>query len=111
MNNRADETLGEQQLRRDLLALENSTESRDLFRLAQARKKALSTSSRRPQRYLWPALGTSLASVTLIVVLLSPSEQPELPLDMATAEINEGDSLYDIYEELDFYHWLALNES
>ena len=100
----------EDQLKRDLLKLENSTSSRDLFQLAQARKKALSSGGKRRQRFLWPALGTSLASVALVVLLVNPGEEPLPAMDMASTELQVDDPLYDIYEQLDFYDWLALTE-
>ena len=110
MSNRTENQLQEDQIKRDLLELENSTSNRDLFQLAQARKKALSPQGKRRRRYLWPALGTSFASVALIVLLVNPGEQPLPAMDMATADLQTDDALYDIYEELDFYHWLALTE-
>lgn len=110
MSNRADNQLHEDQLKRDLLELENSTSSRDLFQLAQARNKALSSGGKRRQRFLWTALGTSLASVALVVLLVNPEEEPLPAMDMASTELQVDDPLYDIYEQLDFYDWLALTE-
>lgn len=98
-------------LRDNLLDQERETSSGDLFRLAQARKKALSQSRQSNKRFLWPALGTSFASVALIAVLISPTEQPLPSGDMSMTEIQVDEPLLDLYEDLDFYDWLASAET
>ena len=53
-------------LQKDLQKLENNTEARDIFRLAQARNKALSQSDSKQRNRLFPALGASMASILLV---------------------------------------------
>lgn len=127
MNNTA-----EQKLHNDLLELEKQTARGDQFRLAQARHIALSqarhsTKSRqitKARQYFWPALGTSFAAVIMVGVLFNPMEisQPtssisisEIPRDDLPADMASGDLLLDesidLYENLDFYDWLAQAET
>jgi len=98
-------------LRANLLDQERETASEDLFRLAQARKRALSQSRQSRKRFFWPALGTSLASVALIVVLINPAEQLVPSVDISITDIQVDDPLLDLYEDLDFYDWLASAET
>ena len=140
MSNTEDNNQGQSKLRDqlqyDLTSLEQETNNPDLFSLAQARKAALAQSPRSSKRYLWPALGASLASVMLVVVLVNPIDQGQSTPDLANAKIageilSDGSSftlsedplrqaesldkgLYDsvdIYEDLDFYDWLAQAET
>jgi hypothetical protein len=101
----------ENKLRNDLHKLENETSSKDLFRLAQARNNALAQSVQSKKRFLWPALGTSLASVALIAVLINPADQIEPAGDISITEIKADEPLLDLYEDLDFYDWLASAET
>jgi hypothetical protein len=100
----------ENKLRNDLHELENGTASQDLFRLAQARNKALSQSSHAKKRYFWPALGTSLASVTLITLLLNPAQESPITGNISITDI-EIDETLELYNDLDFYDWLASAET
>ena len=104
----------EQRLRDDLIELEHKTTSEDLFRLAQARKHALLQNRRTVQRLLWPALATSFACVVLITVLYSPvvsimSPPTDIAGDEYFSELSEEN--FDLYDDLDFYDWLADVES
>jgi hypothetical protein len=101
----------ENKLRNDLHDLENGTSSQDLFRLAQARNNALAQLDQSKKRFLWPALGTSLASVALIGVLINPAEQIKPAEDISITEIQADEPLLDLYEDLDFYDWLASAET
>ncbi len=98
-------------LRDNLLELERETTSEDLFRLAQARNSALSQSGQYRKRFFWPALGTSLASVALILVLINPVETIHPSADISITDIQIDEPLLDLYEDLDFYDWLASAES
>ena len=100
----------EQRLRDDLIELEDKTTSEDLFGLAQARKNALLQNRRTGQRLLWPALATSFACVVLIAVLYSPalsimSPETGIAADDYFSELSEEN--FDLYDDLDFYDWLA----
>lgn len=99
-------------LRDKLLDQEQVTASEDLFRLAQARKKALSQARQGRKRFFWPVLGTSLASVALlVVVLINPTEQIVPSGDISITNIQVDEPLLDLYEDLDFYDWLASAET
>ena len=100
----------ENKLRNDLHKLENTTASKDLFRLAQARKNALSQSRHSKKRFFWPALGTSLASVVLIAILINPAQDNPLTANTSITEI-EIDEALELYNDLDFYDWLANAET
>ena len=101
----------ENKLRNDLHALENDTFSQDLFRLAQARNNALAQSGQSKKRFLWPALGTSLASVALIAALINPADQMKTAGEISITEVQVDEPLIELYEDLDFYDWLASAET
>jgi hypothetical protein len=105
------ENRAENRLSNDLQALEKQMTSKDLFRLAQARKEALSQSRTTQKRLLWPVLGSSLASLALIVVLLNPAEQTIPATDISMTEVQVDEPLIELYEDLDFYDWLANAET
>jgi len=102
---------GEKKLRNDLHELENDTSSQNLFRLAQARNNALAQSGQSKKRLLWPALGTSLASVALIAVLINPADQLKPAGEISITEVQVDEPLIELYEDLDFYDWLASAET
>ena len=112
----------EQGLQQDLLAQEETTGAPEIFRLAQARRRALAQEKTSQSSIFWPALGTSFASLLLVGLMLNgqmgvndPQEaslkstqdnetiNDEMPLDM-------GDGYLDLYEDLDFYYWLAATD-
>jgi hypothetical protein len=99
----------EQNLQRDLLALEETTGAPEIFRLAQARRSALAQEKSSESSFFWPAFGISAASVLLAGVML----QGQLGLNYQQEASNnevllefEDDQL-DLYQDLDFYYWLA----
>ncbi|HAZ95542.1 MAG TPA: hypothetical protein DCW94_07645 [Porticoccaceae bacterium] len=99
-------------LRDNLLEQEHETASEDLFRLAQARNNALSQSRQGRKPFFWPALGTSLASVALIIaVLINPAEQIVPSDNISITDIQADEPIIDLYEDLDFYDWLASAET
>lgn len=112
----------EQGLQQDLLAQEETTGAPEIFRLAQARRRALAQEKTSQSSIFWPALGTSFASLLLVGLMLNgqmgvndPQEaslkstpaneaiNDEMPLDM-------DDDYLDLYEDLDFYYWLAATD-
>lgn len=101
----------ENRLRGDLRQLEDNSTNKDLFQLAQARNSALSQSRQSKISFIWPALATSLASVALIVVLVSPEKQFLPPESISATNIQVDEPLMELYEDLDFYHWLASAET
>ena len=99
-------------LRDNLLEEERETASEDLFRLAQGRNNALSQSRQGRKPFFWPALGTSLASVALIIaVLINPAEQIVPSDNISITDIQADEPIIDLYEDLDFYDWLASAET
>ncbi|MDG2501497.1 MAG: hypothetical protein P8M77_03815 [Porticoccaceae bacterium] len=103
-------------LQKDLQELENNTQARDIFRLAQARNKALSQSSPKQRKSFFPVLGASMASI-LLVSFFFFQEAPTSLNDEFISDLNPEEPLFemddenlDLYEDLDFYYWLANND-
>lgn len=106
----------ETQLREDLHETEKEMVPQDLFRLAQARNKALCEKRSRRTKLLWPTLGVSLASVMLFGLVLNSSEFMDptdniSPSNKVVSEEMLFDESLDLYEELDFYYWLSESEN
>ena len=113
----------EQHLKQDLLATEEATSAPEIFRLAQARNHALAQAHKPGARFLWPAFGTSFASALLVVVLFNGQSGSAIGIEsksetivensLANESINDEELIYidddniDLYEDLDFYYWLA----
>lgn len=103
----------ERRLQSDLQAIENDTAADDLFRLAQARKNALAQHRSAKSRFFWPAMATSLASVMLVGVFFMPFDHSK-PLTETVSGSFQSDITednLDLYEDLDFYTWLAQSET
>ena len=101
----------ESKLREDLHAIEQTIDAPELFQLAQARNRALAQEQPKAS-IIWPALGVSLASALMVAVLVVPDYW--LPNNQLVDGVVNEDLLFEItednielYEELDFYHWLA----
>tara|TARA_B110000879_G_scaffold137199_1_gene179059 strand:- start:5880 stop:6257 length:378 start_codon:yes stop_codon:yes gene_type:complete len=121
MNNRGSNTAAEgdlnRQINNSLTDLERDTAREDLCRLAQSRNRALGQSAKSRKYVLWPALGASLASVALIALLINPASQTEPVMNISLTEnqLNESqfseslvdESLLELFDDLDFYDWLA----
>ena len=104
----------EKRLREDLRQLEVDNAPADVFQLAQARKRALTQSRRSTKRFLWPTLATSMATALLLVVIaviINPTEQPLPTNSMRITDIQLDEPFVDLYEDLDFYHWLSEPET
>jgi len=102
----------ENKMRDVLRSSERKLDANTTHRLAQARSEALksvSTKWRMP-RFLMPATGMALASVIALVLVLSPNLQNNQtsPLKQEEILLSEG---IDLYEDMDFYYWLAAEES
>lgn len=75
--------------------------------LASARRQVLNSHKRsRLPSFLLPATGMALASLIAVVLVYSPLENQRSIEDEAL--ISEG---IELYEDLDFYYWLASQES
>ncbi len=104
----------EKRLREDLRQLEVDNAPAEVFKLAQARDRALTQSRRSTKRFFWPTLATSMATALLLVVLaviINPTEQPLPTNAMSITDIQLDEPLIELYEDLDFYHWLSESET
>lgn len=109
----------EQHLHQDLVALEETTAAPEIFRLAQARRRAMAQEKHSQPKILWPTFGVSLASLALVGVMLNgqmgldnqqeASIKGNLGDEVANDEmlLDTSDEYLDLYEDLDFYYWLA----
>lgn len=113
-------------LRKDLLELERETAGDDLFRLTKARNNALLQRRSNQRTMLWPVLGTTIASLFLIGLLVLPNQRMAIQATTNSAQQNAmpisdtgaddellefSEENLDLYEDLDFYDWLADIES
>jgi len=82
-----------------------------LSALRLARHKALEVSPRRHR--IWQPVGLAAVAAGIAIAVSLHLMQPTLTLTEPTLEdmalINAGDDL-DLYENLDFYQWLALEQ-
>ena len=99
----------ESQLRDDLRSLEDGTDSKDIFQLAQARNDALRGRGATRRRLIWPTAAVTAASVLLAVFVATPWQTTEQPIPVANEKLIFGDNM-DLYEDLDFYYWLSKAE-
>ena len=109
----------EQHLHQDLVALEETTAAPEIFHLAQARRRAMAQEKHSQPMILWPTFGVSLASLALVGVMLNgqmgldnqqeASIKGNLGNEVANDEmlLDTSDEYLDLYEDLDFYYWLA----
>jgi len=85
-------------------------------KLAVARREALAAKERRPHRMIWlPATGAA-AACALVIGLALFKPQAENPAAPQTQAVSTGDAelplnadtqQFDLYQNLDFYQWLA----
>lgn len=97
----------EQSLQNDLRHSEQSVDAKHLQQLASFRQQALEGATlapRRLRRFLWPTAGMALASILLLVFAL-----PLPPLGPTAANEYVSDNL-ELYDDLEFYYWLADSE-
>jgi len=106
----------ERQFQEDLSQLEQNISPELSRRLYQARRAAIAQAAAPVVRinYFKPALAVSLASLFALVVLLSsikPTAVDDIISNGAkdTELISSQDNL-ELYQELEFYSWLALAE-
>lgn len=105
----------EQLLAERLRDSEQSLDTDTVTRLAQLREQALQEGGRQQGLPHWQGwlVAASVAAIALLVAL--PQRQPSAPLqDVDTLEemaLQEGlDEDLDLYENLEFYEWLAGQE-
>ena len=95
-------------LQQDLQSLEADTEARDIFRLAQARNSALAKRGPGYAKFLRPVFGASIMSVLMLSLFLLQNE-PHTAVD--AQYVNDfSEQHIDLYEDLEFYYWLAASQ-
>ncbi len=97
----------EQSLQSDLRHSEQAIDVENLQQLAGFRQQALESATRAPRRlrrFLWPTAGMALASILVLVLAL-----PLSPLGPTAANEYVSDNL-ELYDDLEFYYWLADSE-
>jgi len=101
-------------VQQDLFSIEDNLSSREIFRLQQARNKALSQQAFVPTKAIsfWPGLSAILASSLLLAVFFFEDNMDQLQQDN-----DRYDSIIDLAaylseddDELDVYYWLIENE-
>jgi len=101
----------EQSLQSDLRHGEQAVDAGHLQQLASFRQQALGPLSsnatqapRRLRRFLWPTAGMALASILVLVLAM-----PFSPFGPTASNEYLSDNL-ELYDDLEFYYWLAENE-
>ena len=97
----------EKSLQSDLRHSEQAVDAEHLQQLAGVRQLALENATpapRRLRRFLWPTAGMALASILVLVFAM-----PFSPLGPTAANEYLSDNL-ELYDDLEFYYWLADNE-
>ena len=102
----------EKQMRDLLRSSERELDTNTVQSLAHARSEALKSASTkgRPPRFFMPVTGMALASVIALILVLSPNLQDNQTVPKGQDEILLSEGI-DLYEDMDFYYWLASEES
>lgn len=105
----------EQNLAKHLHHLENSLDAETLRELGERRDLALNMASRLAwQRWALPSASAAFASALLLIVFLSPLFPVTQDSSDADFKNNNSEALLleniELYEDLEFYSWLAESE-
>jgi len=101
----------EKQMRDVLRSSERELDSSTVQQLANARSEALKSATKRyTPRFFMPVTGMALASVIALVLVLSPNLQDNQTVPVGQDEILLSEGI-DLYEDMDFYYWLASEQS
>jgi hypothetical protein len=98
----------EQSLQSELRHSERVIDTQHLQRLADCRQQALDSTALAPsrlRRFLWPSAGMALASILVFVLAMMPLS----PLGPTVTNEYVSDN-QELYDDLEFYYWLADNE-
>lgn len=109
--NHHDLSEAEKQMRDVLRSSERELDSSTMQQLANARSEALKSATKRhTPRFFMPVTGMAVASVIALILVLSPNLQDNqtMPAGQDDVLLSEG---IDLYEDMDFYYWLATEES
>lgn len=97
----------ERQMQSVLRRSERDIDDDTALRLAEARHQALlATSKQRVPRFFIPATGMALASILALVLVLSPDLLEDGKPSTTKEEVLLSEPM-DLYEDMDFYYWLA----
>lgn len=96
----------EQDLQSDLRHYEQTIDAEHITRLSNIRQHALSDASapHRLQRFFWPTTSMTLASLLVLVLVSLFSPFTSMPMN---EQVSDN---YELYDDLEFYYWLADNE-
>jgi hypothetical protein len=103
--------------RQSLLASEEQLDAATASRLRDARRKAVETAGEREKGFFripkWARVGGVATAAAAVLVFMIWFDTPRQDLPMRNAEdleivlnVDSADSM-DLYEDLDFYEWLA----
>lgn len=101
----------ERQMQQVLRRSERDIDDQTIQELASARTAALSARNKqRVPRFFVPATGMALASILAVVLIMSPDMMERTSTSGGQEEVLLGESM-DLYEDMDFYYWLAREDS
>jgi hypothetical protein len=103
--------------RQSLLATEDRIEANTLSRLREARQRAVEAADARGRGFFripnWARIGGVATAAAAVIVLVIWHDTPKQDLPMKNADdveivlnVDSADNM-DLYEDLDFYEWLA----
>lgn len=81
-------------------------------RIATVRKVSLEKAKKRRISWCWPAAGlvTTAAAALFALIFMFPSGSPKITAEhMEFLEMLSADNGIEVYEDLEFYSWLAQN--
>lgn len=103
----------ENRLKETVMALEQDVGKSESAALNAVRARALNE-YRQPlfsavQRKMWPAASMVAASVLILMVVLAPSPERQIN-NQLVVDVQGADNL-ELYEDLEFYYWLAEDDA
>lgn len=98
----------------DLEYIEQNTHSRDFFRLAQARRVAMSQTNRRPNISNWLAATACCCGLTFLVMAplndqSTPAVEP-IVAGVQLIESSDGEAISE-FDSMGFYYWLDIYDA
>ncbi len=101
----------ERQMQQILRRSERDIDDQIIQKLASARETALGARNKqRVPRFFVPATGMALASILAVVLVMSPDLMETTNSNGGQEEALLSESM-DLYEDMDFYYWLAREDS
>ncbi|TNF07756.1 MAG: hypothetical protein EP323_02690 [Gammaproteobacteria bacterium] len=101
----------ERQMQQVLRRSERDIDDQSIQNLATARAAALGARDKqRVPRFFVPATGMALASILAVVLVVTPDLRESVNTNGIQEEALLSESM-DLYEDMDFYYWLAREDS